>query len=65
MCSVMSVTAPAPSTIVTGTFAALLVAEIAAYAKKNGTTLFEMVDRHIYLDPDVGLFVNRYEPVTL
>ena len=45
-----------------GTFAALLVAEIAAYAKKNGTTIFEMVDRHIYLDPDVGLFVNRYEP---
>jgi phosphoglucomutase len=45
-----------------GTFAALLIAEIAAYAKKNGTTLFEMVDRNIYLDPDVGLFVNRYEP---
>ena len=45
-----------------GTFAALLVAEIAAYAKENGTSLFEMVDRHIYLDPDIGLFVNLYEP---
>ena len=45
-----------------GTFAAILIAEIASYAKANGTTLFEMVDRHIYLDPDVGLFVNRYEP---
>jgi phosphomannomutase len=45
-----------------GTFAALLMSEIAAYAKERGTSLFEMVDKHIYLDPDVGLFVNRYEP---
>lgn len=45
-----------------GVFAALLCAEIAAYAKANGTTLFELVDKHLYLDPDVGLFVNRYEP---
>jgi len=45
-----------------GTFAAMLVAEIAAYAKLHGTTLFEMVDRHVYLDPDVGLFINLYEP---
>lgn len=45
-----------------GTFAAMLLAEIAAAAKANGTTLLEMVDRHIYLDPAVGLFVNLYEP---
>lgn len=45
-----------------GTFASLLVAEIAAWAKEQGTTLFELIDREIYLDPDVGLFVNFYEP---
>ena len=45
-----------------GALAALLVAEIAAYAKQNGSSLFEMVDKHIYLDPDIGLFVNLYEP---
>ncbi len=45
-----------------GIYAAMLCAEIAAYAKANGTTLFEMVDKHLYLDPAVGLFVNKYEP---
>jgi phosphoglucomutase len=45
-----------------GTFAALLVAEIAAWAKDNGTSLIELLDEHIYLDPDIGLFVNLYEP---
>lgn len=45
-----------------GTFAAMLVAEIAAHAKAHGTTLYEMIDRHVYLDPAVGLFVNLYEP---
>lgn len=45
-----------------GTFAALLVAEVAEYAKQNGTTIFELIDKEIYLDPDVGLFVNYYEP---
>jgi phosphomannomutase len=45
-----------------GTFAALLLAEVAAWAKENGTTLFELIDQKIYLDPDVGLFVNLYEP---
>lgn len=45
-----------------GTFAALLCAEVAAWAKQQGTTLYELVDRNIYLDPDVGLFVNHYEP---
>jgi len=45
-----------------GTFAALLIAEIAQWAKDNGTSLFELVDKHIYLDNDIGLFVNHYEP---
>jgi phosphoglucomutase len=45
-----------------GTFAALLVAEIAAWAKERGTTLIDLLDKHIYLDPDIGLFVNLYEP---
>jgi phosphomannomutase len=45
-----------------GTFASLLVAEIAAWAKENGTSLIELLDKHIYLDPDIGLFVNLYEP---
>jgi len=45
-----------------GTFAALLVAEIAAWAKERGTTLLELLDKHIYLDPQIGLFVNLYEP---
>ncbi len=45
-----------------GTFAAILVADMAAWAKANGTSLFELVDKHIYLDPDVGLFINLYEP---
>ena len=45
-----------------GTFAALLVAEIAAWAKEQGTSIIELLDRHIYLDPDIGLFVTFYEP---
>jgi phosphoglucomutase len=45
-----------------GTFAAVLMAEVADWAKQNGTTLFELVDRHIYCDPDIGLYVNHYEP---
>ena len=45
-----------------GTFAALLVAEVAAWAKERGTTLIKLLDKYIYLDPDIGLFVNLYEP---
>ena len=45
-----------------GTFAALLSAEVAAWAKRQGTSLYELVDKYIYLDPAVGLFVNYYEP---
>ena len=45
-----------------GTLAALLTAEVAAWAKQQGTTLYELIDQHIFLDPAVGLFVNYYEP---
>jgi phosphoglucomutase len=44
-----------------GTFAALLLAEVAAWAKEDGKTLFELMD-DISLDPEIGLFVNLYEP---
>ena len=45
-----------------GTFAALLVAEIAAWAKVRGTNLIELLDKNIYLDPAIGLFMSFYEP---
>jgi phosphomannomutase len=45
-----------------GTFAAILIAEVQAYAKSLGKTLIELLDENIYLDPDIGLFVNYYEP---
>ena len=45
-----------------GTFAALLLAEIAAYGKQYGMSLLEMIDEYIFLDPDIGLFINYYEP---
>ena len=45
-----------------GTFAALLSGEVAAWAKCQGRSLYELVDEFIYLDPDIGLFVNYYEP---
>jgi phosphomannomutase len=45
-----------------GTFAAVLVAEVADWAKRNGTSIFELIDTKLSLDPDIGLFVNHYEP---
>jgi phosphoglucomutase len=45
-----------------GTFAALLVAEIAAWAKEQGTSLVELLDQRVYTDPDIGLWVTHYEP---
>jgi len=45
-----------------GTLAALLVAEVAAWAKEQGTTLLDLLDKRVYLDPDVGVFTNLYEP---
>jgi phosphomannomutase len=45
-----------------GTFAALLLAEIAAWGKQRGMSLPQLLDKYIYLDPKVGLFVTLYEP---
>lgn len=45
-----------------GTLAALLVAELAQYAKEQGTTILDLFDEKIALDPDVGLYVTYYEP---
>lgn len=45
-----------------GTFAAILVAELAAWAKEQGTNVIDLVDEKLYLDPDLGLFVTHYEP---
>jgi len=36
-----------------GTFAAMLIAEVQAYAKSKGKSLIELLDEHIYLDPDI------------
>ncbi len=44
-----------------GTFASILLAELAAYAKSEGTNIFNLIDEKIYLDPDIGLFVTYYE----
>lgn len=48
-----------------GTFAALLVAEIAAWAKEQGKSLIEILDQEICLDPDIGLIFNYYEPAPM
>ncbi|MBI1389255.1 MAG: hypothetical protein GC154_12485 [bacterium] len=45
-----------------GVFAAMLLAEAAAYAKSKGTDLFRLLDEEIFLDPDIGYFLNYYEP---
>ena len=45
-----------------GVLAALLVSEIAAWAKQRGTTLFQLIDEQINRDPQIGLFVTAYEP---
>lgn len=45
-----------------GTFAAILMAEIAQWAKDQGSNLYDLIDEKIYLDPDIGLFYNHYEP---
>ncbi|MBN1211001.1 MAG: hypothetical protein JXA92_00345 [candidate division Zixibacteria bacterium] len=45
-----------------GTLAGLLLAEIAAWAKARKMTLIELLDKYIYLDPDIGLFMTFYEP---
>jgi phosphomannomutase len=45
-----------------GTFAAVLVAELAAWAKEHDTNLLDLLDEKLYLDPDIGLYVTFYEP---
>jgi phosphomannomutase len=45
-----------------GAFAAVLVAELAQYAKERGTNLLDLVDEKLYLDPDIGLYATHYEP---
>jgi len=44
-----------------GTFASMLLVELAAYAKDKGTNLIDMLNQ-MYLDPEIGLFINYYEP---
>jgi|CXWL01.1.fsa_nt_gi phosphomannomutase len=45
-----------------GTFAAVLVAELAQYAKERGANLIDLMDEKIYSDPEIGLYVTHYEP---
>lgn len=45
-----------------GTLAAVLVAELAQYAKERGTNLIDLLDEKLFLDPDVGLYITYYEP---
>lgn len=45
-----------------GTFAAMLVAELAQFAKEQGANLIDLIDEKIYLDPAIGLYVTFYEP---
>ncbi|KPJ57131.1 hypothetical protein AMJ49_02415 [Parcubacteria bacterium DG_74_2] len=44
-----------------GTFAAILLAELAAYTKSEGKTIMELVDEKLYLDPDIGCFITYFE----
>ena len=45
-----------------GTLAAVLVAELAQYAKEHGTNILDMLDEKVYLDPEIGLYITCYEP---
>jgi phosphoglucomutase len=45
-----------------GTFAAILLAEVAAYARSENKTLMDLLDEHIYLDPEIGYFLTYFEP---
>lgn len=46
-----------------GVLAAILLAEVAAYAASIGTTVYELIDEQIYLDPDIGYFATDVVPV--
>ncbi len=45
-----------------GTFAAVLVAELAQYAKELGTNVLDLLDEKVFLDPKIGLYITHYEP---
>ncbi len=45
-----------------GAFAAVLMAELAQYAKEEGMSLLDLIDEKLYLDADVGLYITHYEP---
>ncbi len=45
-----------------GPFAAVLMAELAQFAKENDTNLLDLLDEKLYMDPDIGLFATHYEP---
>ena len=45
-----------------GAFAAVLIAELAQYAKDQGTNLLDLADEQLYLDPAIGLYLTHYEP---
>lgn len=45
-----------------GTFAALLIAELAQYAKEQNANLLDLLDEKIYTDPGIGLYITHYEP---
>lgn len=45
-----------------GTLAAVLVAELAQYAKEEGVAFLDLLDETLYLDPAIGLFITYYEP---
>ncbi len=45
-----------------GTLAAVLVAELAAYAKSTGEDLASLLAKWVFEDPDIGVYANYYEP---
>jgi phosphoglucomutase len=46
-----------------GSLAAILLAELAAYAKSKNTTILELIDEKIYLDPQIGCYLTYCESV--
>ena len=46
-----------------GTLAALLLTEIAAYARSQGFSLYEFFSRAVYLDPKAGMYATTNQPM--
>jgi phosphomannomutase len=44
-----------------GILTSALFMELVAYAKSVGKNIIELLDEHIYLDPDIGFFANYVE----